>query len=262
VFVEYGSGDSEIHCKKKSIGASRHVGGGFLGRYDLCEDEFSGTKMYGIAVLRGGAVNNNFKGKEVKETASKLKYDIDVMYGGAEAGVGYKYKANEKIAMDLSLRYMFGYQDGKDGVSVDTYGNKVDFENVIPNRIRAGVRGKYMGLGNVKPYVGIGCEQELSGKVKAAIQNGADMIGVPVPSFGGWTGIGEVGASGKVWKFEVDIIAQGYTGVRAGFGGMLKIKYAFGKQTASQKTREKSMRHPKDEKKEATEPETEEKSLD
>jgi hypothetical protein len=37
--------------------------------------------------------------------------------------------------------------------------------------------------------------------------------------------------------------AQGYTGVREGFGGTLKIKYAFGKE----KTREKSMRHPKDE---------------
>jgi hypothetical protein len=69
---------------------------------------------------------------------------------------------------------MFGYQGGKDGVSVDD-DNKVDFESVISNRIRAGVR--------------------------------------------------------------------------AGFGGTLKIKYAFGKQTASQKTKEKSMRHPKDEKK-------------
>jgi hypothetical protein len=43
------------------------------------------------------------------------------------------------------------------------------------------------------------------------------------------TGIGEIGARGKVWKFEVDISAQGYTGVREGFGGTLKIKYAFGK---------------------------------
>jgi hypothetical protein len=152
--------------------------------------------------------------------------------------------------MDLSLRYMFGYQDGKDGVPVDGDDSKVDFKSVISNRIRAGVRGKYIGLGKVKPYVGIGCEQEFSGKVKAAIQNGTDMVGdIPAPSFGGWTGIGEVGARGKVGKFEVDISAQGYAGVREGFGGTLKIKYAFGKQTASQKTREKSMRQSKDEKK-------------
>jgi hypothetical protein len=126
----------------------------------------------------------------------------------------------------------------------------VDFESVISNRIRAGVRWKYIGLGKVKPYVGIGCEQEFSGKVKAAIQNGSDRVDcIPTSSFGGLTEIGEVGARGKVWKFEVDISAQGYAGVRKGFGGTLKIKYVFGKQVASQKTKEKSMRQSKDEKK-------------
>jgi hypothetical protein len=247
-FMEYGTGDSEILCekeKKESKGTSKYVGGGLLGRYDLYENEFSGTKVYGVAVLRGGTVNNSFKGKDVKDKSDKeIEYDMKVMYGGAEVGGGCKYKVKEKIGMDWSLRYMFGYQGGKDGVSVDGDDNKVDFKSVISNRIRAGVR--YIWLEKVKPYVGIGCEHEFSGKVKAAIKDGADMVGdIPAPSFGGWTSTGEVGARGKVWKFEVDISAQGYMGVRAGFGGTLKIKYAFGKE----KTREKSMRQSKDEKK-------------
>jgi hypothetical protein len=250
VFVEYGTGDSDIHCEKESKGTSRYVGGGLLGRYDIYdiyEDELSGTKVYGVAVLRRGQANNNFKGKEVEDSSKEeIKYDIDVMYGGAEVGGGCKHKVSEKIEMDLSLRYMFGYQDGKDVKLGDLEDNEVKFKSVMSNRIRAGVRGKYIGPEKVKPYAGIGCEQEFSGKVKAAMKNGSDMVGdIPAPSFGGWTGIGEVGARGKLGKFEVDISAQGYAGVRKGFGGALKIKYAFGKQATRQKMKKENMRQPK-----------------
>ncbi|GHT52660.1 hypothetical protein AGMMS49990_09270 [Endomicrobiia bacterium] len=97
----------------------------------------------------------------------------------------------------------------------------------MSNKLKIGAKGTYTGA-IVKPYLRVCFEQELDGKVKAAIQDGADKLsGMSSSSSKGSTAIAELGASAKVWKLDVDLSGQGYIGKRKGITGTLKIKYTF-----------------------------------
>ncbi|MDR3047218.1 MAG: hypothetical protein LBU51_06340 [Bacteroidales bacterium] len=271
VFAEHGSansdicftGDSRFSSRRHDVeepligggcakGTSEYVGGGVLGRYNFYEDEFSGKKIYGEAVLRGGKVSNSFKEEEdhLKDlvTWEGLKYKTKTTYEGYEVGGGYKHKAGEKLELDWSLKYIFACQNGEDVELAN--GETIKFKNAKSGKIRLGGRVRYVGEFMIKPYVGIWGYGRTDGVVKAEVQNGEDSLRMPDPNFGA-EAMCEVGASGKIWKLTVDINLQKYVGARDGYTGMLKIKYAFGKDAHICKPQLK------DEKKETAEPKKE-----
>ncbi|GHT37609.1 hypothetical protein AGMMS49593_05040 [Endomicrobiia bacterium] len=141
-------------------------------------------------------------------------------------GGGCKYKINQNIELDGSIRYALEYHDKWD-ITCPGLGALAKFESKAYNEIRARVKMNIKKLWKIKPYAGIGYEYVLEGKIKGTMHNRGKLSAITEAGYQGGAAILIVGASAKIWKFDVDLSGQGYVGKRSGIVGTLKVKYTF-----------------------------------
>jgi uncharacterized protein involved in copper resistance len=106
---------------------------------------------------------------------------------------GYGYKVSEKIKVEGYGRYTCTWQEGKE-VMLGRRNEKIRFEGAMSNRIRIGVKGEYEVREKVKPYIGIGGEEELGGAIKAK----AAGMEIEEVRLEGMRGIGELGVDMEI----------------------------------------------------------------
>jgi hypothetical protein len=75
----------------------------------------------------------------------------------------------------------------------------------------------------IKPYLGIGYEQEFDGLIKAKASN------IPIENvrLAGNNGICDMGISVNLGNLGFDLNGEGFAGNRKGFTGTFKLKYIF-----------------------------------
>ena len=218
-FFETGYADYDTHnaFAARSVrgdGDSRYFGGGALARYDWRNG------FYAEASGRVGGVNNKFHNDMATASGARARYDLDSAYFGAHAGVGYKWRVNEKSLLDFSAKYLWSRQNG-DSARLD--GDDIRFDANDSHRLRAGVRFTHAPAGCVSPYVGAAFEYELDGKARA----GAYGLRYGVPTLKGGTGVGEIGLALRRNSFSADLGVQGHVGRRDGITGSLRVGWKF-----------------------------------
>lgn len=150
------------------------------------------------------------------------RYDLNALYLGAHAGIGYSRDLTEKFSLDLSAKYLWTRQTAK---SVDIMAESNRFDAVDSHRLRAGGRVAYTGC-IVSPYAGAYFEYEFGGTAKAT--NKATGIRYDSPKIRGATYIGEVGVRlTPIRNLDIDVSVQGHGGRRDGVTGRLAVGWAF-----------------------------------
>ena len=209
-------------------GDTDYYGGGLLARYDFTSDTLKG--LYVDFAARMGHTSTDFNTSDIKYTSSisnwflgDADFDIDSMYYGLMAGVGYQWSITEKATLDLSAHFMWTHQESD---STDVYFDHVSFEDADSLRTRLGGRFSYAVSESFSPYIGAYWDYEFDGEAKAKV-NGWK---VDSPDLEGSTGVGELGLTLKPVAdsgFSMDLGVQGYVGVREGVTGSLQLKYEF-----------------------------------
>ena len=215
IFVEYASSDFDTEYSGiNSTGKADYIGGGILARKDVKEN------LYVEGLVRGGKVNNDYKTKLADDYGTTADFDYSSTYFGFGLGAGRIFAANEKLDIDLFGKYTLTSVSGGDA-DLET-GEKYEFDSVLSNRLQIGAKGEYKASETIKPYLSLSLDYELSGEVNAKI----DGEKIEAPSFGGATFSAGLGASAKVIEnLTLDLSTQFHAGARAGFGGLLKLKY-------------------------------------
>ncbi|WP_144412059.1 beta strand repeat-containing protein [Endomicrobium proavitum] len=221
-FIEHGNGKYESLNAFNSSGVNdvfangimQYTGGGLFGKIDFRNN------FYVEASGRAGGAGSNFNSDSIIDATTGLNanYDYESMYFGAHIGGGYNYKINDKFGLNGSAKYFYAQQAGKD-IST-AMGEKVKFAGINSQRVKIGAKLEYVAAEKITPYIGGAFEYELAGKADAKIEG----LSVDAPSIEGASGIGEIGVSGSIGKFIIDIGAKGYAGARQGVEGMLKAK--------------------------------------
>lgn len=217
-FAEYGTGNYSSYNSfstgtVKGSGDSSYIGLGILGK------RTSFNNFYMELSARVGQVKNDFEGKVY--TLENADYDYKTMYYGAHGGLGYMWQGTENTQLDLSVKYLWTHQDGKN-VSLSS-GDKIDFAGTNSSRVRAGLQWQYDLDESWFPYAGAAYEYELAGKAKATTYG----LDIDAPSLRGGTGIGEIGIGYQHKSWLLGLSGQGYVGKRKGAGGQLHIGYMF-----------------------------------
>ena len=215
IFVEYANGSFDTDAENtKGSGKASTIGGGIAVKKEIKEN------VYIDGLIRAGQLSNDCKTDLTDEFKTHADFDYTSMYFGVSLGADYISKVSEKISLDFSGKYMFT-DVGGDEVNLPT-DDKYKVDAVISNRLKAGVKGEYNVSDSFKPYVAVSYDYELSGDINAKI-DGHD---IEAPSLNGGTLSGGIGLSENIAKkLTLDISAQGYTGAREGFSGILKLKY-------------------------------------
>ncbi|MDR1196261.1 MAG: autotransporter outer membrane beta-barrel domain-containing protein [Endomicrobium sp.] len=220
VFVEYADGsydtenDFDGYDSVKGDGKASYIGGGVLAKKDIKEN------IYIEGQARAGQITNDYKTGLSDGQGNTADFDYSSLYFGVNIGAGYKYKISEKLSVKGYGKYIFTNVGGGDA-DLST-GEKYEFDAVMSNRVKAGIKGAYKISEKIKPYIGIAYDYEVSGEINAKI----DGAKIEAPTLNGGTFQGEAGASIKVIeKLNIDVSAQIYTGAREGFAGLFKLKY-------------------------------------
>jgi hypothetical protein len=219
VFAQYSGASYETDNSFESRGDvigdgdASYIGAGLTGRKNIKEN------VYVQGVIRAGQLSNKSDMKD--EAGNEEAIDISSIYTSVNIGAGYILKVNEKILLDVSGKYFFAYQAAGD-LALST-GDKYEYDSIMSNRLRAGLKGRYALNEKIKPYAAIGYDYEISGDVNAKI----DGKNVDAPTLNGGTAMAELGAQADIANnLTLDITLQGYAGVREGFNAILKVKYA------------------------------------
>lgn len=209
-------------------GNTDYYGGGLLARYDVTSDTLKG--LYVDFAARVGHTSTDFNSDDIKYTSSipngflgDADFDINSMYYGLMAGIGYQWSLTEKATLDLSGHFIWTHQESD---STDVYFNDVTFDDANSLRLRLGGRFSYAVSDNFSPYIGAYWDYEFDGEAKAKV-NGWK---VDSPDLEGSTGVGELGLTLRPVAdsgFSMDLGVQGYVGVREGVTGSLQLKYEF-----------------------------------
>ncbi len=224
-FFEAGQGTYDAYnsftdyASVKSNGDTSYYGGGVLARYGTA------CGVYADASFRAGRVKTDFASNDLRDPISgqQADYDSSSSYYGAHAGLGYVWKITEKASLDFSTRYIWTRQNGD---SVNVAGDPVRFDTANSHRWRTGARVAYAVHERVVPYLGAYYEYEFDGRAKASTYG----FSIDAPSLKGGTVMGELGLGVKPvagYPFLLDLSVQGYTGVRDGVSGSLRLKYEF-----------------------------------
>lgn len=224
----YNSYNSFSNGDVEGDGDTDYYGGGLLARYDVTSDTLKG--LYVDFAARIGHTSTDFNTSDIKYTSSipnwflgDADFDIDSMYYGLMAGLGYRWSINDKATLDLSAHFMWTHQESD---STDVYFDHVSFEDADSLRTRLGGRFSYAVSESFSPYIGAYWDYEFDGEAKAKV-NGWK---VDSPDLEGSTGVGELGLTLRPVAdsgFSMDLGVQGYVGVREGVTGSLQLKYEF-----------------------------------
>ncbi|GHT48124.1 hypothetical protein AGMMS49936_10240 [Endomicrobiia bacterium] len=206
-----------------SIAKISSKGVGLLAKYDLSKDESGRRKIYGELLLKARQMVYSPK-YEYFSFAGYGKY----AFASVGVGGGCKYKINQNIELDGSIRYALDYHDKMDMTDPDK-GMLCKCESRADNKISAKVKMNFPKVWKIQlqPYSGIGYEYVLEGKIKGTTHNGDKLSAITEAGYQGGAGILILGASAKIWKFDVDLSEQGYRGKRARVAMALKVKYTF-----------------------------------
>ncbi|MDR3256039.1 MAG: autotransporter outer membrane beta-barrel domain-containing protein [Endomicrobium sp.] len=187
-------------------GSAKYAGGGLLGYFDFKNNfysEFSG---------RCGSTRTDLM-------HSSAKYDYSALYFGVHLGCGYTYKIDDGLGLNVYGKYIFAHLNGRE---VDlSEKDLIKFTDTDSQRIQIGTRLSYNVYELFNFYGGGAYEYEFNGAV------GITDVNINATSLKGNSGIGELGVTGNLDKFFIDLGLQRYTGSREGFVGMLKISFAF-----------------------------------
>jgi hypothetical protein len=128
---------------------------------------------------------------------------------------------NSKLGLNLYGKYFFTHQNGRDVVLSTS--EVVKFADTNLKRVRVGAKfsnnlNKFISL-----YCSVAYEYELDGIVNATMSGKS----IFAPSLSGGTSVGEIGIKASGATCSIDLSAQGYTGSREGFSGMLRFSFAF-----------------------------------
>ena len=222
-FFETGTGNYESttsFANAASVAGSgdvRYYGGGFLARYDWTKGML--RHLYLEGSVRAGSAETDYTNRI---EGMHVNYRSTSPYYGAHAGLGYQWHVAENSVLDISSKFLWTRQEA-DTVSV--VGEQVHFDSIDSKRIRLGARYSHSITSAVTPYVGAAWEYELDGKEK--IQVLGTTFGEP--TLGGGTAIGEAGVRilARQGNLSIDAAVQGYSGVRDGVGGVLRLQYHF-----------------------------------
>jgi hypothetical protein len=226
-FVEGGTGNYDSHnsfnglSSVKGDGDTNYLGGGVLGRFDL--NSTDSGHFYAEASARLGKLKNDFSSGLSDGVGTKAKYDTDSRYYGLHLGSGYVWNIDDKTSLDLYAKYFWTRQEG-DNVTLST-GDPVSFKAADSHRTRVGARFAYAVNEYLTPYVGAAWEREFDGKAKATTYG----YSIPAPDLKGDTGMAELGLTltkpGNAISLDLGI--QGYTGMRQGVSGSLRMAFEF-----------------------------------
>jgi hypothetical protein len=203
-------------------GNTHYYGGGLLSRYDFARG------VYVDAALRVGQVHSDFNSTDLCEPGfGCAQYDTASLYYGAQAGLGYVMPVHEKLALDVSTRYLWTHQN-QDSVTV--VNDPIDFAAIDSQRWRGALRLNYLAPSAISPYVGLAYEYEFDGQANAKAY---DLYQIEAPSLKGGTGIGELGVNilrnmhNNQASMKLNLGLQAYTGQHEGVGGTVGFRYAY-----------------------------------
>jgi hypothetical protein len=206
----------------KGDGETSYVGGGILGRLD--SKPLGPGRAYLEVSGRMGESSTDFSSSDLSDGFGRqAEYELEGVYYGAHAGLGYVWKASESVSLDLYGKYFWTRQEGD---SLRVAGDPVKFESTDSHRLRAGGRLSFAASERIAPYIGAAYEHELDGRTEARIYG----YRTDSPDLSGPTGIGEIGLSllgGEGLPLSLDLGVQGYAGTREGLTGSLQLKLEF-----------------------------------
>lgn len=224
-FIEGGWGNYDSHNSFSNAisvngdGHSRYYGVGAFGHYDF------NNGIYTDSSLRFGRSHNTFSTDILNfATGEKANYKLKNNYMSAHIGVGHIKKLNDKDQLDLSAKYLWTTLGGK---KADVTGDPIHFKRINSQRVRLNGEMQHQYNNSVSLRGGLGYEYEFDSKAKATTY---DIYQIKAPRVKGSTGIVSLGTTIKPitnQKLTLDIDTNGYLGKRKGFGGSLKVQYAF-----------------------------------
>jgi hypothetical protein len=219
-FVEYGRKTSKLSEKIDFDKISADLTGDYKGLGVLIRaDIFSNSYIEGSA--RAGGYSVDFNADNIdQEKEEKVTYDYNSMYLGGHAGVGYIYKLNDRVNIDMSSKFLFIHQQEKE-LKLSS-GDKLKFLNLESGKVRVGTTLDYKLPKQWRPYIGINYDYEVIGKKVEAKTIDIDFPAVEV-SRGRFSG--QLGIKKEIGKFNINGSVMGYAGSKEGIDAMLKVKF-------------------------------------
>jgi hypothetical protein len=219
-FVEYGRKRSKMSEEIDFDKISAEVTGDYKGLGVLIRaDIFSNSYIEGS--VRGGGYSVDFNGDNIdEEKEERVSYDYNSMYLGGHAGVGYIYKLNDRVNIDMSGKFLFMHEQGKE-VKLSC-GDNLKFLNLETGKVRLGTKLDYKLAKEWRPYIGINYDYEVIGeKVEART------IDIELPAVEVRRGrfSGQLGIKKEIGKFNINGSVMGYAGRKEGIDAMLKVKF-------------------------------------
>ncbi|MBS9780598.1 MAG: autotransporter outer membrane beta-barrel domain-containing protein [Moraxellaceae bacterium] len=222
VYVEFGKGeydsvnDFENAPTVKADGDGKYYGVGVLARQTFTNN------AYLEGGLRFGKTKTTYNSSDLQSaTNSKVSFDSERNYMGANVGVGGQVALNDKVAFIPSASLIYS----KYGETSETIaGSPFKFDAVQSLRSRFGGQFDYKVNAKNTLYSAIAWEREYKGDAKGSVQG----VDLPSPSVKGDTGIVEVGTNLTPNKnLQIKLGATGAFGDRKGAGANVAIKYEF-----------------------------------
>jgi hypothetical protein len=231
-FLEHGEGEYTIKASynKNTIlgnlsgqtearGKPQYMGIGILGRFGLWNIKDDVGKIINEIYLEGsakiGKTDSSYSNKDIEIEA---KFDTDGTYYGGHIGCGY-IKDFRILDLEGYFKWLCVRQESKEAklVTKDT----IDFSKVTSSRLRVGARSSFKLLRFVMPFIGIGAEYEMEGKVTAK----TFVFEIEPEDLGGWSQTGEFGIKVEFGDFRMELSGESYVGKREGLVGLLRFAY-------------------------------------
>jgi hypothetical protein len=176
---------------------------------------------------RVGRARFDFKSPSFDDPAimvDTMEYKYESPFLAAHAGVGYEHPLNDVSSLDFVARYYYTRMNSE-SVALST-GEVVNFDDMVSNRVRGGVRYSRQHNPRMKWYVGGYWEQEFDGKALGEVHG----INFESNELRGGTAVGEIGlvfksTPDRPWNVEAGV--QGYGGANRGFSGGFRFGYEF-----------------------------------
>ncbi|MDR1942581.1 MAG: hypothetical protein LBQ04_00445 [Endomicrobium sp.] len=231
-FLEHGEGEYTIKVSynKNTIlgnlsgqteakGKPQYMGIGILGRFGLWNVKDDVGKIINEIYLEGsakiGKTDSSYSNKDIETEA---KFDTDGTYYGGHIGCGY-IKYFGILDLEGYFKWLCVRQESKEAklVTKDT----IDFGKLTSSRLRVGARSSFKLLRFIMPFIEIGAEYEMEGKVTAK----TFVFEIEPEDLGGWSQTGEFGIKIEFGNFRMELSGESYVGKREGLVGLLRLAY-------------------------------------
>ncbi|MDR2645330.1 MAG: hypothetical protein LBB44_05085 [Endomicrobium sp.] len=223
-FLEHGEGEYTIKTSynKNTIlgnlsgqtearGKPQYMGIGILGRFGFWNVKDDVGKIINEIYLDGSA-------KIGKTDSSYSNFDTDGTYYGGHIGCGC-IKDFRILDLECYFKWLYVRQESKEAklITKDT----IDFGRVTSSRLRLGARSSFKLIRFVMPFIGIGAEYEMEGKVTAK----TFVFEIEPEDLMGWSQTGEFGIKVEFGDFRMELSGEAYAGKREGLAGLLRFAY-------------------------------------